>query len=209
MRRAGRLCLVLLGGSLGQGCAAAPAAPGAQPNRTPANDLVPAGHGTLRQEEVTLTLRSGPLLLKVTPLEEWVIRLTAQDTYRRLSELAVQHRAAIEERTGTPAATLFLVSFFSEQPDVTFAPQDLQLVNRGRLHRPQLVRGITTGWGTERLSQRETQMAVYAFEPGIDLSLDLTVEYGDARSAEWSRVLQLLQAEAGRARARAGVAPGS
>jgi hypothetical protein len=139
----------------------------------------------------------------VTPLEEWVIRLTALDTYRRLGELASQQRAA-GAQGGTRTPALFLVSFFSEQPEVSFQPQDLELVNRGRRYRPLLVRGITSGWGTERLSQRETQTAIYSFDPGIDLTLDLTVEYGDARSGEWTRILQLLQTEAARARARSG-----
>jgi hypothetical protein len=47
--------------------------------------LVPAGFGSLRQEEITLTLTVGSVLVKVTPLAESVIRLTAPDTYQRLS----------------------------------------------------------------------------------------------------------------------------
>ena len=39
--------------------------------------LVPAGYGTLAQDEFTLTLQSGPLQAKVTPLAESVIRLAA------------------------------------------------------------------------------------------------------------------------------------
>lgn len=50
--------------------------------------LVPAGFGTLKQDQFTVSLRSGPLLLKVTPLDESVIRLSAPDTYQKLHSLA-------------------------------------------------------------------------------------------------------------------------
>ena len=49
--------------------------------------LVPAGYGTLIQDHFTLTLESGPLRVKVTPLAESVIRLAAPDTYERLAGL--------------------------------------------------------------------------------------------------------------------------
>jgi len=183
------------------GCAAAP--PPAPARSPDAEELVPAGFGTLRQENVTLTIRSGSLLIKVTPLEEWVIRLTAPDTHRRLGELSAQHRPVVEERTRTRGPRLFLVSFFASVPDTPFHPDDLQLVNRGRTYRPLLVRGITSGWGIQRLGSQETQTAVYAFDPGVDLRLDLGVEYGEARSGEWSRILEALEAERARVRARA------
>ena len=62
--------------------------------------LVPPGHGTLRQDDITLTLLAGDLQLKVTPLEEWVLRLAAPDTWSRLSSLAATHREQVTLRTG-------------------------------------------------------------------------------------------------------------
>jgi len=185
------------------GCAAAPGPP-PPASAEGTDDLVPAGYGTLRQEELTLTLRPGPLVLKVTPLEESVIRLAAPDTYRRLGELALRHRGPLQRRAGSSDVTLFLVSFFSDEPGTVFQPEDVQLVNRGRQHRPLAIQGVTGGWGTQRLRQQETQMAVYAF-PELDLSLALTAVYGDARTEEWERILRTMEVERARVRARAGV----
>ena len=42
--------------------------------------LVQPGLGTLKQDEFTLGIRVGALLVKVTPLNERVIRLAAPDT---------------------------------------------------------------------------------------------------------------------------------
>jgi hypothetical protein len=168
--------------------------------------LVPSGYGTLTQDQITLRIRQGDLLIKVTPLEEWVIRLTAPDTYARLGGMARAHgvRATAEAGLG-PGASLFLVSFFSYVPDVTYQPEDLLLVNRGLRYRTQGIAPVTPSWGTQRLGQQETRMAVYAFDGGMDLERDLVVEYQDLRNEIWQdRIVPVLRAEMAKVRARAG-----
>ena len=186
------------------GVAAACAAPGAAAQEPEEEDLVPPGFGTLLQDEVTLSLRSGDLLIKATPLAEEVIRLTAPDTYTRLSGLAGAHREALEFQTRETDPVLFLVSIFSYQPDVTYQPEDINIVNQGIRERPLAIQAITPGWGVQRLSQQQMQMAVYAFSPFINLDLDLEIEYRDARNAGWQRILIALEAERAKVRARAG-----
>jgi hypothetical protein len=188
------------------GCAAGPlpSLPASGAARSAEELLVPSGFGSLRQEEITLTVDAGDLQLKVTPLEEWVIRLTAPDTWSRLSALAATSREDVLRRTGAPAP-LFLVSFFSRVPGTTFRPDDVELVNRGRRLRPLVIRAVTAGWGTERLQQEEAQLAVYAFPTEIDLEQSLTVEYESATGSGWDGILRLLEAERGRARGRAGL----
>lgn len=193
-----------------QGCAAAM---GAGTERSPLGTtrvtelLVPSGHGSLFQDDVTLTLRTEELVLKVTPLEEWVIRLTAPDTWSRLSSLAAVHRQEVARQTGVDDASLFLVSFFSLTPGASFRPQDVQIENRGRLQRPLLIRPLTTGWGQERLRQEDAQLAVYAFSEGVDLEQALAVEYASRVSSGWEEILRRLELEHGRAVARAGLGP--
>ena len=184
------------------GCATAPdRAGGAEAD---AGSLVPPGYGTLLQDDVTLALRAGDLQVKVTPLAESVIRLLAPDTYRRLHGLAESHGDALARQAGEPAPTLFLVSFFSLAPGVRYEPEAVEVVSRGLRHRPLAIGAVTPGWGTQRLGQRETHAAVYAFGAGVDLESGLTVEYRGVRNAAWSRILTDLQAERERVRARAG-----
>jgi len=66
---------------------------------------------------------------------------------------------------------------------------------------------VTPGWGRQRLSQEETQMAVYAYGPGLDLDQDLAAEYQDSRAGGWDRILQEIQAERARVLARARSMP--
>lgn len=167
--------------------------------------LVPPGYGTLRQDDVSLSLRSGELQVKVTPLAEWVIRLTAPDTYRRLHGIAEGHREALVRQTGRPAPALFLVSFFSLAPDVPYQPEALAILSGGIRHRPLAIRPVTPGWGVQRLDQREVRLAVYAFDGGMELETEMTVEYSGVRDESWNRILTELQAERERVRARAGI----
>ncbi|MEX2467462.1 MAG: hypothetical protein WD995_11165 [Gemmatimonadota bacterium] len=164
--------------------------------------MPPPGYGTLSQREVSLSLRSGDLQLMVTPLAESVLVATAPDTYRRLSALAAPHRVGAEE------ASLFLVSFFSDQPDVRFVPEEVQFISRGLRVRARSIEPLTPGWGVRRVDQRATEMAVYVFDRAVDLESDVVLQYGFERSNEWSIILPRVQAERARARARAGVPDG-
>lgn len=201
---------LLLSASLLPGCTSGTARMASEPppgEGTPEarSLLVPAGYGTLRQDEISLRLQSGALLIKVTPLEEGIIRLTAPDTYERLRGLAEIHGPRATGGALPSQSSLFLVSLFSYQPDVTYEPEDLLLVNRGLRLRPQGIAPITPSWGTQRLGQQETRMAIYAFEGGIEWEADLVAEYQQLRNESWrDQILPLLQAERAKVRARAG-----
>ena len=169
--------------------------------------LVPPGLGTLKQDAFTVSLRSGSLLVKVTPLAEWVIRLAAPDTYTRLHALSESRRAAASQRVPGGTPQLFLVSFFSYQPDLTYQPEDLQLTSWGRVLRPAAILPVTVGWGAQRLGQQETQAAVYAFDGAIDYGQPLSVRYGMEESNAWTDIVATLDAERGKVQARAANAP--
>jgi hypothetical protein len=157
--------------------------------------LLQPGLGTLKQDEFTLGIRSGALLVKVTPLNERVIRLAAPDTYNRLHALADSKRADAATRVSSKEPELFLVSFFSYQPDVTFQPEDVQLDYNGKLLRAGAILPLTASWGKQRMGQQETQAAVYVFADAMDLDLPLTVKYGFDQSSDWQRIVPKLEIE--------------
>lgn len=165
--------------------------------------LPPAGYGTLRQDEVTVELRSGPLLIKVTPLDEAVIRLTAPDTYERLRALASSRRAEASQGAFREPE-LFLVSFFSYDQSVNYTPEDLFIVQQGDQTRPLRILGITNGFGRQQLGQQESQSAVYSFDTELDYDVPLTVQYGLERSDAWATILQRLEEERVKVRSRSG-----
>ncbi len=186
------------------GCAVAPAGSGSAPAATGANPgqarpLPPPGLGTLRQDDITISLRQDALQIKVTPLLERVIRATAPDTYRRLHGLAEAHG---DPNPGDERA-YFLVSFFTEDPGTAYMPEDLNLVSRGLRLRPDRIAPVTPDWGQYRLEQRRTEMAVYAFQGSVDLESELVVLYQGLESTEWTVIRPRVESELVRVRARA------
>jgi hypothetical protein len=168
------------------------------------DDLVPPGHGTLRIDDATMQLRSGPLLIKVTPLTEGVIRLLAPDSYQRLHGMAEPRRAAAAAATGGRPPELFLVTFFSYEANVDFQPEDLQASHQGRQLRPATIVPITPGWGRQRLEQQEQQIGVYVFEGPIDYEQPILVQYGLESTDAWARIIPTLELERTKVRAKAG-----
>lgn len=164
---------------------------------------LPVGLGALRQDEVSVILRRGELQIRLTPLQESIVRLTAPDTFERLSALGRGHQELFRERTGAAVPfQLFLVSLFSESTEVAFEPEALTLVNRGLRYRPIEIRAVTPGWDARLLTPREAQFAVYAFSHDLDLEQQLEVEYQEIRSRAWQDVLPIIQREEARVRAR-------
>ena len=89
------LAFMLVVGSYMSGCAVPPGMEGGSAATDSFERLPPPGHGTLRQEEISLSLTSGALRILVTPLEESATRVTAPDTYRRLSSMSNAHRLSL------------------------------------------------------------------------------------------------------------------
>lgn len=157
---------------------------------------MPAGFGTLRVEDVSISLAEGPLTIQVTPLDEGILRLLVPESHDRL--------AAIRSSAGPPAGnTLFLVTFYTETQGLRFSQTELTLAAQGRILRAIRVASVTQGWGTGLLRQREPASAIYSFSE-IDLDQEFTVEYRTVRSTAWASILPRLRAERGRVRGRAG-----
>jgi hypothetical protein len=180
------------------GCAPAPGTPAADgtPSAGAERPLVPAGFGTLRQDDATMSLRAGPLQVKLTPLDEATIRLLAPDSYTRLRALRDARRDDAMRAARTPE--LFLVAFFGSEPDVAFHPEDVQLLHRARLLRAAAIMPVTAGWGRQQLGQQETQLAVYVFDGPIDYRQSLVVRYGTVENDEWRHMVTRLEIERAR-----------
>lgn len=143
---------------------------------------------------MSLSLRDEDLVIRVVPLEESVIRLTAPDTYRRLRGVRATYGADLAPDGA--GASLFLVSIFSRSPGVEYEPQELNLLDRARRFRPLAIRPVTPGWGGRRLPQEEVRTAVYAFAREIDLeSAELVFTYRGVESSGWGEVLRRLEIE--------------
>lgn len=170
-------------------------------------ELPPPGYGTLRQDDFTIGMASGSVQIKITPLDESVIRLAAPDTYQRLHGMVASRSDRIRQAAETAGIRgepkVFLVSFFTRERQATFEPTSLQLLNQGILYFPQGILPLTPDWGRQQLLQEKTESALYVFAPEIDLEVTLEAEYRGARSYDWVGIIRVLQSERGRVVSRA------
>jgi len=186
------------------GCARAQQRSDSVPAHDP--DLPPAGYGTLRQEQVALSLGTDVLRIQIVPLDERVTRLLAQDTYtslHRLVESKAQEITDAAQRFGVSRPIPFMVTFFGLQADARFNPEDLTVTSQNRLFRPFQILPLSPLWGGQQLNQRETAAAVYLFEDGIRILDPFTVQYGAARTDRWEQALRELERERASVLARA------
>ena len=171
--------------------------------------LVPAGYGSLKQEDISLNLQVQNLQVRAVPMDETVIRVLSPDSYRALSDILTSHRREIEEvrrRTGLHGFAIWYVQFFaSEQGETRFSPHEFIVSSVGRDFRPIEVIPLTPGFGEQRLRQRERKGALYLFDPQIDVNQPLIVQYETARTADWTAVLRRIERERVMVRSRAGI----
>lgn len=167
---------------------------------------VPVGFGTLRQDDIAIRIELQGLIVRAIPLDENLIRLLTPDSYRALRDLQESNKraiAAVTRRSGGRAPDLWYVSFYGVEPDVHFSPMELVITSSGRDFRPLEVVPLSAGFGEQRLSQRETQSAIYLFDDDIDLDQPLTVTFQDVRNDDWQQILTRIETERALVRARA------
>jgi len=171
--------------------------------------LVPAGYGSLRQEDVAIRIQRQGLQVQAIPLDETIIRLLSPDSYRALREQVNSNARALEElshRTGLRGFSVWLVRFYGlEQGETIFSPMEFIITSVGRDFRPIDMLPVTPGFGQQRLRQREVQAALYVFDPQVDVNQPLSVQYESARNSDWAVVLTRIERERVLVRSRAGL----
>ena len=167
---------------------------------------VPVGFGTLRQDDIAIRIEMPGLIVRAIPLDENLIRLLTPDSYRALRDLQESNKqaiAAVTRRTGGRAPDLWYLSFYGVEPDVHFSPMELVITSSGRDFRPLELVPLSSGFGEQRLKQRETQSALYLFDDEIDLDQPLTVTFQNVRNDDWEQILTRVERERALVRARA------
>ena len=169
-------------------------------------NLVPAGLGTLRQDDIAIRLDYNQLQVKAIPLDESVIRTLGPDSYRALHELVESRRERLNQvaqRRGMQNYRVWYVTFFAMQADQPYNPRALVVENNGRQYQAVEVIPITAGFGSPRLRLREQQAALYMFEPQLDVQQSTSVQVENERSDAWQSVIGRVERERALIRSRA------
>jgi hypothetical protein len=173
---------------------------------TSGQGLVPAGFGNLKLADIAIPLQLQDVTVKLTPLDEGVIRTLAKDSYRSLRDLVESKRADIirlSSQHGLRKPSLWYGEFYGLAPDARFSPLELTISVAGRDFRPIEVIPMTPGFGEQRLTLRGRQSAIYLFEDAVDVNQELVVSLGTERSTAWTDKLRAVERERSLIRSRA------
>jgi len=181
---------------------------GAAPSGADAADesaLIPAGYGSLRQDDIAVRMALQGVQVKSIPLDESIIRTLSPDSYRALRDLKESRRAevaALAQRSGAQQYDLWYVSFFAVAPEARFSPMEFIVTSNGRDFRPLNLLPLTPGFGGQRLKVREVQSAVYIFDAALDSSQPLTVRVETVQNDDWGAILRRIELERAAIRSR-------
>lgn len=160
---------------------------------TSASGLIPAGFGTLRNEDVAIVVQVQGLTARAVPLDEAVIRALAPDRYQSLHAIRESRGAQIERvrtRLGLTAVQAWHVVFFNvQQGEARFDPRGVQIRSAGRDFRPLDVLPLQPGFEDGRLAQGRMAEAIFVFDPAVALDQPLVVTMAGQQSAAWSEEL--------------------
>lgn len=198
------------------GCAGGPPRPATVAATTPSavsrdssRLLVPAGYGSLKQEDIAIRIARSGLQVQAIPLDETIIRVLSPDSYRALREQLASRKPVLDSlarRTGLDGFSVWLVRFHGlEQGETPFSPMEFIVTSVGRDFRPIEIFPVTPGFGQQRLRQREVKTALYAFDPQVNVNQPLTVQYESTRNSEWAVILTRIERERVLVRSRAGI----
>ena len=195
-------------------CASGAVRPASQPGAVAAERIttdstsataVPAGLGTLRQDDISIVLQPEGVRVTAIPLDESVIRTLAPDSYRSLRALLESRRQEIVRRAtmhGIRDPRVWYVLFYGLAPDARFVPTDVTVSSGGRDYRPVDIVAISPGFGTQRVQPRDTQKGLLLFDEGVDVSQPVVVTMGAERNSDWDNILRRIDAERAAIRAR-------
>jgi hypothetical protein len=168
--------------------------------------LIPAGYGTLRQDDISIKLTLEGVLVQLLPMNESVIRTLSPDAYKALHDLLQSYRTTIRgyaAQYGLREDDVWYVSFYGMAPNATFSPLDLTIRAPGRDFTPLRVIPITPGFGQNRLQVRDVQRAFYLFDDGMPLNQPLSVTMSAVTDDSWQTIQRKVEAEQEHVRARA------
>jgi hypothetical protein len=177
--------------------------------------LIPPNLGTLRQDDIAITIQQSALRIAALPLDESVIRTLAPDSYRTLHATVESKRQQILQRAsvrGVRDPRVWYITFTGLVPDARFVPTDITVSAGGREFRPIDVVPLSSGFSEQRVQPRETQRGLLIFDDALDVSQPITVIIGSDRNTDWSTdrsdsILSRIEAERAQIRARATARP--
>lgn len=173
-------------------------------------DNLPTDKGLLSLSNATVSLSNGNLQIVFIPLDERILRLITQDSYRSMERLLDQQRKALDSAAAAVGAStpgIAFVSFQGLAANTRFEPDQLTLTYQGQQIRPVAWVPLSPTFSNRQLDLRQQVQALFIYRREIPVRESFNVTYLAATSDDWGSRLPRFETERSRilgaARARA------
>jgi hypothetical protein len=190
-------------------CALAAAPLAAQAPVMSPDVATPPGFGTLKQDDIQMTLKLSTIEIRFMPLDPRSGNLLAPDAYTSFRKLLFDNRGRIDSLArsrGISQPGIVFVSFFGLAPGAFYDAESLAIIVRNRLLRPLGIVPYTPGFMEQRLDPRQMKSAFYLYEEAIPVLEPFSLQYQNQYTAEWATKLSRINGERQRVALRASTA---
>lgn len=177
-----------------------------QENPDPSVMMPPMGLGSLKQEQISITIANDQLTVRFEPLNEQLLRLLAPDAYRALSGLIARNRAAIDSISRDAGASqpgLMLLTVYANTPDARFDPTLVGVTVNTRRIEPIGILPLDANFNRQQLAVRTVGMGLFVFSEPLPVYSTLVFSYGSVAAEGWASMIPTFDRELARVSARA------
>lgn len=153
-----------------------------------------AGEGVLETDDISIVLQGSGLWIRITPMEEEILRYCTEDTRQTYSKMLDTQGESLK-KDGKSDFRKFLVLFQGRSDnEIYFDPTELNIVHQGKLYKPEKILPISSTFDKRILTLYGTpEMAIYAFSKDIDLALSIRFQYKDLNSNKWDEIIKTVE----------------
>jgi hypothetical protein len=169
-------------------------------------EVPPVGYGSLKQDNVSMRLVSSDVEVRFLPLDERLTRLLAPDAYQSLHGLLQSRQREVDSlarSTGLSNPGVVLVSFFGLRSGAPFDPQNVTLIYRGQIYRPEAVLSQTGNFTSRQLDVRQSASGLLFFEQPVPVYERFEVQYGSSTAVWNDEILRRIERERSRVQSKA------
>jgi hypothetical protein len=152
------------------------------------------GEGVLETEDISVILQGGGLWIRITPLEEEILRYCTEDTRNTYTKM-LDNQGKSLQKDGESSFRKFLVLFQGRsENEIYFDPTELKIVHQGKVYKSEEIIPISSTFDKRILTlYGNPEMAIYAFNKDIDLTLSIQFQYKDLTSNQWEEIIQTVE----------------
>jgi hypothetical protein len=150
--------------------------------------------GVLQTDDISVILQGGGLWIKITPMEEEILRYCTEDTRQIYRNLLNNQGKELTQSEGNLYKKFFVQFRGQSENETYFDPTELNINQQGKLYKPEKIIPITSTFDKRILKQYENpELAIYAFNKDIDLERSIKFQYKDLNSIKWDEIIQSVE----------------